>query len=168
MIWSCERTSSGRECLDFPQPFMLCRTLGNLVCDWGEPCKSQTGVYKVLELRASSVESYFNLLVCMYCDSISNYRITCSLPQESCPFQHVGWICSGVKSLLCSEVSLEELYLLQHKSVAVPFCVWNPSPGISDLWRFCARIGVFLTCVCVQLLSVSVLGSVSEPEEGPL
>lgn len=68
----------------------------------------------------------------------------------------------------CTEVSGEELYFLQHKSVAVPFCTWNPSPGISDLWSFCDRNCVFLTCVCVQSLSVSMLSSVSEPEQGPL
>lgn len=77
----------------------------------------------------------------------------------------MGWVCSGEKSLLCSEVSLEELCLLQHKSLLY---VENPSAGISDLWSFCAQIGVFLMCVCVELLSVSVLRSVSEPEEGPL
>lgn len=41
------------ECLDFPEPspFMLYRTLGNLVfaaevCEWGELCKHRTGVAK--------------------------------------------------------------------------------------------------------------------------
>lgn len=50
--WSCERTNSGCEHLDFPQPFPFTyRTLGSLVCaaelcDWGEPCKRPTGVMK--------------------------------------------------------------------------------------------------------------------------